>query len=43
MHCFVVFPFFLTYLMNAECMINSRHVPSKSPLIIPNNFLCIWC
>jgi len=30
MHCFIVFPFFLKYLMNAEYMINSWPVVSKS-------------
>jgi len=42
MHCFIVFPFFLKYLANAEYMISSRTVVSESTLMIPNDFLCIW-
>ena len=42
MHCSVVFLFFLKYLTNAEYMISSRSVASKSTLMIRNNFLCVW-
>jgi len=35
MHCFVVFPFFLKYLMHAEYMISSWPVVLKSTLMIP--------
>ena len=41
MHCFTVFPFLLRYLTNAEYMISSWSVASKSTLIIPNNFISI--
>ena len=33
-HCFVVFPFYLKYLTNAEYMISSRPVASESTLMI---------
>jgi len=42
MDFFIVFPFFLKYLANAEYMINSRPVASKAALMIPDNFLRIW-
>jgi hypothetical protein len=35
MHCFIVFPFFLKYLTNAEYMINSLPAAYKSTLMIP--------
>ena len=42
MHCFILFPFFLKYLPNAEYMISSRTVASESTLMIPNKFICVW-
>ena len=42
LNCFIVFPFLLEYLTNAEYMINSWPVASKSTLMIPSNFLCIY-
>jgi len=42
MHCFVVFPFFLKYLTNANYIIRSWPIASKSTLIIHNNFFFIW-
>jgi len=39
MNFFIVFPFFLKYLANAEYMINSRPVASKATMMIPDNFL----
>jgi hypothetical protein len=41
-HCINVFPFYLKYLSNAEYTISSWPVASKSTLMIPSNFLCIW-
>ena len=35
MHCFIVFPFFLKYLTNAEYMISSSPVASKSTFMTP--------
>jgi len=35
MHCFIVFPFFLNYSTNAECMISGWPVALKSTLISP--------
>ena len=35
MHWFIVFPFYLKYLPNAEYMIRSRPVASESTLMIP--------
>ena len=42
MHCRILFPFLLKYLMNAEYMISSWPITSKSTLMIPNNFLCTY-
>jgi hypothetical protein len=42
MHCFIVFPFSLKYLTNAQYMISSWAAASQSTLLIPNNFLYIW-
>ena len=42
MNFFIVLPFFLKYLANAEYMISSRSVASKATLIIPDNFLRIY-
>jgi len=42
MDLFIVFPFFVKYLVNAEYMIISRPVVSKASLMIPDNFLRIW-
>ena len=39
MNFFIVLPFFLWYLTNAEYMINRRPVASKTTLMIPVNFL----
>jgi hypothetical protein len=39
LHCI---PIFLKYLSNAEQMISSRAIASKSTLMIPNNILCVW-
>jgi len=41
MDFFIVFPFFLKYLANAEYMINSRPVVSKATMMIPEYFLRI--
>ena len=35
MHCFIVFPLFLKYLMNAKYMVSSSPVGSKSTLMNP--------
>ena len=41
MNIFIVSPFFVKYLANAEYMINSRPVASKPTLMIPDYFLRI--
>ena len=38
MNFFIVLPFILKYLANAEYMINCRPVESKATLMIPDNF-----
>jgi len=41
-HHLFLFIFFLNYLTNAEYMISTRSVVTKSTLMIPIKFLCIW-
>jgi len=41
MHCLNVFHF-LKYLLNADYMITSSPVTSKSKPVIPYNFVCKW-
>jgi hypothetical protein len=47
MYCFIVLHFFLQYLTNAENLISSLSITSKTILMIPilmiyNNFVYVW-